>query len=184
MSDTQKLASMLSAAPSQSAAVESSISSVDDLIEELTEEAGAITGAITDVAEAEAIVIITGTILPLYPGGYVVYGAGFGTIAWSDPGPVGNISNWSIWHNVVPIPPPILPAVPTLWYPYTPGDYPDLDQLVSDYSFGNNYLTRPLTNGATYGIYPNITTLGIGKSILEQNKSILDQSINVFPNYV
>ncbi len=184
MSNDQVLASMLSAAPGQSAAVASSISSVEDIISNLTDESTALQGSLTDVAETDAIDIIENTILPLYSGGYVVYGTGFGTIEYG----VGNISAWSIWADIdqpQPLPPlpPVLP-VPTLQYPYTPGDYPELDELVADYAFGNDYLTRPLTGGATYGIIPNITSMGLAKSTLEENKSILDQSINVLAKYV
>jgi hypothetical protein len=180
----QKLGSMLKNAPDQSTAVQSSIDTVSNQITELGEQSTALQTSLTDVAETNAIDIIENTILPNYPGGYVIYGPGFGTIAWSDPGPIGNISNWGIWRNIVPVPPPILPAVPTLIYPYTPGDYPDLDQLVADYVFGNSYITRPLTTGASYGLNPSIAALGIAKNLLEENKSILDQSVNILPNYV
>jgi len=177
----QKLSQMLKAAPEQSANIANSISSVTDQITELASQAAAMEGAYTGVAEIDAIAFITTTILPLYSGGYIVYGPLFGLIQYT---PAGNISDWGIWHNVTPVPPPILPPVPTLWYPYTPGDYPDLDKLVADYAFGNDYLTRPLNTGATYGIYPSKVAMEQAKSILTANKSTVDESINKFPDYV
>jgi len=182
--DQQKLSQMLKAAPEESANISSSISSVEDQISELTEQASAMEGAYTGVAETDAITYITDNILPLYPGGYIVYGPTFGTIAWSDPGPEGNIEDWTIWVDVTPTPPPILPPVPTQVYAYTPGDYPDLDKLVADYAFGNDYLTRPLNTGATYGIYPSRSAMQAAKSLLEENKATVDESITKFPDYV
>ena len=180
--EQQKLAQMLKDAPDQSVAIEKSIVSVEGLIDELASEGAAMEGAMTDVAEAEAIVFITTTILPLYPvGAYIVYGSEFGIIQYT---PAGNISDWGIWENIVPTPPPILPAVPTLLYPYTPGDYPDLDKLVADYVFGNDYLTRPLDTGATYGIYPSKSAYEDAQSLLEENKATVDESITKFPDYV
>jgi hypothetical protein len=180
----QKLGQMLKAAPDQSAAIEKSIVSVQDQIDELTDEANAIEGSMTDVAEIDAVAYITTNILPLYPGGYIVYGPAFGTIAYGPSPPKGNISDWAIWKDITPVPPPILPPVPTLQYPYTPGDYPDLDKLVADYVFGNDYLTRPLDTGATYGIYPSRTAMIAAKALLQENKDTVDESITKFPDYV
>jgi hypothetical protein len=179
MSDQQKLASMLSAAPGLSAGVGSSISSVEDIISDLTEQSSAIQGSITDVAETQARDIIDNTILIDKGGDYITYGGTFGTIDYT----TGNITDWQVIKLVPPVFPDLVPT-PTTIYTYTPGDYPDLDELVSDYAFGNNYLTRPLTSGATYGILPNIFSLGTAKSILEENKSILDQSVTIFAKYV
>lgn len=179
---TQKLKSMVDAAPDQVVAIEKSIASVGTQIDDLNAQASAITGAVTDVAETDAITYITNNILPLYPGGYIVYGPTFGTITYGPP--KGNISDWSIWTDITPVPPPILPPVPTLAYPYTPGDYPDLDELVSDYAFGNDYLTRPLTTGATYGLGPAASALTDAKNLLQENSDKVEDSIDVFTKYL
>jgi len=185
--DTNKLTTMAKNAPALSANVGSSISSLEDALDELNSQKDAVQDGLCGTAETEAIEYITGTILPIWilveSTAYVVYGSGFGSIAWSDPGPAGNLSAWGIYYDVTPIPPPILPAVPTLLYSYTPGDYPDLDQLVDDYEYGNDQLTRPLTDGATYGIIPNIAVITSGKSILEENQDKLDDAPDVFNRY-
>ena len=186
LADTQKLKAMVQDAPDQVTGLGSSISSITDSITDLTEQRSAIQNGVCVNAKTLMIAYITANILPLYPGGYILYGAGFGSIAWSDPGPAGNISAWGIYQDIVtpnPTPPPATITTPTLVYPYTPGDYPEIDQWVSDYSFGNDYITRPLTSGATYGLTPNINTLGLGKSILQQNQSKISNSIDVLGRY-
>lgn len=181
MSAEQKLKQMSKEAPDKSAATGVNISAIDDVITELSEQRDAVTDGICGVAETEAIAYITTVILPIWllvqPTAYIAYGAGFGTIAWSDPGPIGNISAWGIYYDVTPVPPP------TLLYSYTPTDYPDLDTMVTDYSFGNDQLTRPLTDGATYGISPNITALSGGKAILQENQDKLDGIPDVYSRY-
>lgn len=182
IADTNKLTSMLKNAPDLSAASAKNISSIDDAISELTEQKNAVKNGICINTKTQAITYITDNILPLYPGGYIVYGSDFGKIEYE----VGNIADWSIYVDITPpyvLPDPPPPAVPTLQYSYTPGDYPDLDQLVEDYEFGNDQLTRPLTEGATYGIIPNINTLNDGRDILEENKAKLDNIPDVYSRY-
>jgi hypothetical protein len=184
--DTNKLTTMAKNAPDLSANVGQSISSIDDALTELNSQKDAVQDGVCGNAETLAIAYITEVVLPIWiaiqPTAYIVYGPGFGSIAWSDPGPVGNLSAWSIWYIVPPVPPSIIP-VPTLLYPYTPGVDPIYDVLVADYAFGNDQLTRPLTDGATYGLIPNITVLGTGKSILEENQDKLDDAPAVFDRY-
>jgi len=183
-----KLRQMRDIVPDQSDALATSIQQVQDQITELSEQALAIETEITTPDEATAVIIIETIILPTFPvGSYVVYGAGFGAIQWD---PKGNISAWSIWRNIIPVPPPILPAVPTLLYTYVNnGTYPDLDALVDDYAFGNDYLTRPLYDSglgseASYGIYPTIVNLNLGKTYLTNNKTKIDASESVFSGYI
>jgi hypothetical protein len=180
--NTNKLTSMIKAAPDTVSGLSSSIGSITDQITELTSQKNAIQKGVCDLAKTEMLQYINDNVLPLYPGGYLVYGAGFGTIGYG----TGNISAWSVYVNVVtpnPIPPPATITTPTLAYPYTEGDYPEIDQWVSDYSFGNDYLTRPLDSGATYGIIPNISIMNTGKSILQNNSDKVNDSIDVFSRY-
>lgn len=191
-----KLRQMRDAVPEQSDALANSIVQVEDQIAELSEEALAIETEITSPDEIDAIDIIENTILPDKTGNtdstseiiiyFVTYGGTFGKIQWT---PAGNLTDWAIRKSVTPIPPPILPTVTTIVYIYTPGDYPDLDALVSDYAFGNDYLTRPLYasglgSEASYGIYPTIVNLNTGKSYLTNNKSKVDASESVFSGYI
>jgi len=182
-----KLRLMRDSVPEQSDALANSISQVEEQISELTDQANALETEITTPNESTAIIYIETIILPLYPiGSYVVYGSEFGDIQWD---PAGNISDWSIWLDVIPpLPAPPIP-VPTLQYTYTPGDYPDLDVLVDDYAFANDYLTRPLYDSglgseASYGIYPTISNLETGKEYLENNKTKIDNSEAVLSRYI
>jgi len=183
-----KLRQMRDAVPEQSGALANSIVQVQEQITELAEEAAALETEITTPNETTAVIIIETIILPTFPPtSYVVYGSTFGTINWD---PKGNISSWSIWINIIPVPPPILPAVPTLLYAYVNnGTYPDIDALVDDYAFANDYLTRPLydsglSSEASYGIYPTIANLQVGKQYLENNKTKIDASESVLSGYI
>ena len=181
-----KLRQMRDIVPEQSDALANSIVQVEEQIAELSEQALAIETEITTPDEATAVIILETIILPDKGGDYVSYGGTFGIIQWSA---AGNLTDWEIIKNITPVPPPILPAVPTPIYTYTPGDYPDLDALVSDYAFGNDYLTRPLYasglgSEASYGIYPTIVNLNTGKSYLTNNKTKVDASESVFSGYI
>jgi len=181
-----KLRLMRDSVPDESDALANSITQVEDQITELTEQATALETEITTPNEATAVIIIEGIILADKGGDYISYGASFGTIAWS---PKGNLTDWSVIKLITPVPPPVLPPVPTVIYTYTPGDYPDLDTLVDDYAFANDYLTRPLYDSgeaseASYGIYPTITNLTLGKTYLENNKDKIDASEAVLGRYI
>ena len=61
---------------------------------------------------------------------------------------------------------------------------PIITAFVEDYAFANDYLTRPLTSGATYGLKPTRTALLTAKSILEENKALYEDSEDVLSRYV
>jgi hypothetical protein len=176
---TNRLTEMIKEVPDLSDALSSSISSVQSEVADLTKERDAIKYGVCGEAESQARDIIDNTILVDKAGDYVVYGSTFGTINYSS----GNITDWEIYQDILPpLPAPQIP-VPTVVYTYTEGDYPDLDQLVEDYDFGNDYITRPLTTGATYGLSPNISSLREARDILQENKDKVDDSIDVFSRY-
>lgn len=185
-----KLRQMRDAVPDQSDALANSIVQIEDQIAELSEEAAALETEITDPNKADAIDLLENTIVIDKDADYVEYGPTFGTINWS---PAGNLTDWEVIKLVEqpqPIPPlPPVPPIPTVVYTYTPGDYPDLDEWVDDYAFGNDYLTRPLINSglgseASYGIYPTIANMNTGKSYLDNNKSKIDASESVLSRYI
>ena len=170
-----KLREMRDSVPDQSDALANSITQVEDQITELSEQALAIETEITTPDEATAVIILETIILPDKGGDHVSYGGTFGSINWD---PKGNLTDWQI-QNILNAP----------IYVYNPGDYPDLDVLVSDYAFGNDYLTRPLIDSelaseASYGIYPTIVNLNLGKTYLTNNKTKVDASESVFSGYI
>ena len=177
--EQNKLLEMYRNIPGQSENYANNISELEDIRDDLIEQSAAVEDAVLAVAEAEAVTFITTTILPLYPGGYVLYGPNFGTIDYT----TGGITDWAIWENIPSPVPPFLP-VPTIVYPYTPGDYPDLDQLVADYAYGNEYLTKPLDENGTYGIYANISNSQTAIDLITANKNKIDGGEDVFSRYI
>lgn len=169
MSAADKLRQMITAVPEQSEAIGNSIGQVEDQIDELTEEIDAIEDGVCAVAETDAIDILENTVA-VDKGGYVWYGPDFGIIQWSPP---GNLTDWEIRDSTSHAP----------IYTYSQGDYPDLDTDVDDYEFGNDYLTRPLTDGASYGLKPSKTNLQYAQSILEENQDKIEDSATVFDKY-
>jgi hypothetical protein len=170
--------------PTLSEGLSNNIGQLQDIRDDLDEQATAVEDAVLDVAKTDAEDIIENTILPekqlIQPTAYVLYGGTFGSIAYG----TGNITDWGIWYDVTPpLPAPPIP-VPTLLYSYTPGDYPDLDQLVSDYAYGNELLTKPLDTDGTYGIYAQIDNADTAISLLGDNKSMIDAGEGVFSRYI
>jgi len=173
LADINKLTQMIKEVPDQATALTSSISSVTSEIKDLQKQASAITDGVCGEAEKNAKDIIENTILPDKggsPGFAVSYGPNFGKIDFTN----GGITDWEIIDT----------TTSGVVYTYTEGDYPDLDELVGDFSFGNDYLTKPMTDGATYGLLSNIDVLGKGKEILEANKAKVEDSVNVLKKYI
>jgi prefoldin subunit 5 len=167
--DTNKLTSMAKAAPSQVEAINTSISSVEDSISDLTKQKNAIENGVCGSAKTQATDIIENIILVDKGGDHVSYGPTFGVIQWA---PSGNLTDWVILDATnVPI------------YSYVSGDYPDLDELVDDYDFGNDYLTRPLISGATYGLEDSISSLQNASNLLNENMNKIADSQAIFEKY-
>ena len=103
-------------------------------------------------------------------GEYLIFVDSYGDINYEPP---GNVSGWEIKSfkdGVV--------------YSYTEGDYPELDKLVYDYKCINDYLTRPLSSGCTYGIIPNRDALQYTIDILQKTKTNINQYISIFGDYI
>jgi len=165
---SDKLRQMITAVPSQSEAIGTNINQIDDQVDEVTEEIDAITDGVCTPAEASAVDIIENTILVDKGGDNVDYGSDFGAINWD---PRGNLTDWEITLLGVPV------------YTYNAGDYPDLDVLVTDFAFSVDYLTRPITDGASYGLQPHKANLEYAQSLLQENKNKVDASPAIFDKY-
>jgi hypothetical protein len=163
--------------------MEENIINLEDIQEELTEQANAIEDAVCGVNKSDAIDLLENTVLPDHPtGDYVYYGPTFGIISFGDaedepPIPPGNLVDWAIMKTI-----PLLPDIPV--YVYFPGDYPELDQWVSDYAWGNNYLTKPLDTSGTYGLYENIDQINTGLGVLNANKTVTAAGEDVLSRYL
>ena len=55
--------------------------------------------------------------------------------------------------------------------------------LVGDFAYGNDYLTRPLTDGATYGLIPSKENLTFAKDLLQENSDQIESSITALEDY-
>jgi len=180
---SDKLREMTQVAPGQVEEIGNSIGQVEDQITEQTEEIAAVTDAVCTATTDDLTAYLDGPklleIQLTYPTAYILYGGTYGTINYT----TGNITDWAYWVDITPVPPPILPPVPTIVYSYTPGDDPTIDELVDDFAFGNDYLTRPLTSGASYGMIPYKENLESAKDLLQENQDKVADSIDVFNRY-
>jgi len=178
--------------------ITSSIGQVEEQIDVTLEEIDGVENGLCGVAETDMSDYLNTTKLdeikaayPAVPGTlgecYIVYGGTYGSIAWSSPGPVGNITDWEYRQDNLVIPPLPAPPVPSpayyVRYVYTPGDDTTIDKLVTDYEFGNDYLTRPLTSGASYGLYDNLSGLQSAQSLLTADKNKIAASKTIFEDY-
>ncbi len=196
------ISEMVNDAPVQEAAAEQQIEKLDESIADLEDKRDAIAGEVCGGAAEDLETYLIATVLPIVQGNwpavpgvlgeiYLVIGPTYGDIAWSDPGPVGDIIDWDFRQdNLVPtppIPPAVIPGPPDpayyIRYVYTPGDYPDMEPLRDDFSFGNDYITRPLDTGASYGLDGLIAAYGSGKSIVTANKTKVADSVDVLERY-
>jgi len=185
--ESDKLRSMINAAPEQVDNLNNSIAQIEDLMEEVTEEIDAIQDAIMDVAESDIVDYLENVKLPEVSADStaehrVDYGGTFGTSTWGPP--KGNISDWAI-QTFILVPPEIVPEWVDIYVYLGVGWDGDttITTLITDYSFGNDYLWRPLTDGASYGRNPYFDSLDLGKGYLEENRDKINNSINVFEDY-
>jgi len=167
---TNRLTEMIKEVPDLSEALASSISSVESEVNDLTKERDAIKFGVCENAEEQLRDYLENTKKAEVGGDTVTYGPNFGTINFS----TGGITDWTIDSTAVPV------------YSYLgvgwDGDA-TITELITDYAFGNDYITRPLTSGATYGLNPNITSLNDAIDILNENKDKVDDSLDIFSRY-
>ena len=166
MSDQDILKKMLNDAPDQVAALETNIASIDSTISSLTDQADALSSLILDVDATALMLYLDSTKVNEVGGVTVEYGSEYNET---------NITDWQVVDSTGN---PIYEYEGVGW---------DSDvyivQLVTDWAFIYDYLTRSLTSGATYGIYPQISTLQNAKTLLETNRDKIYNSIDVLERY-
>ena len=180
------LGDMVSIADEQIENLESSIAQVQEQIDDYTDQSTGVEDGQCDVISNDTTGVLTvylqttklQEIQESYPTAYFYKGTTYGSIAWSDPGPVGNVTDWEYRVDK------ILPEVGhTVVYSYDSTSDVDIHKWVTDFSFGNDYLTKPFTDGATYGIYANLTALESALSLLNSNKDKITNSKTSFEDY-
>jgi len=174
------LQDMIDDAPDQISALDVSIGQINDQITDLTTEINAVTNDLCGVAETDLTAYLDGTKLteieilygdPTSIPFSVDYGGDYGKIDYVD----GGITDFRIIDNSGNIE---YEVGVTHW-----DNDPLIVKLTGDYAFGNDYLTRPLDSGATYGLIPTRTALNTAKGILNNNKSKIQSSILIFEDY-
>jgi len=172
----------------QVANVQGSIGQVEEQIDTTLEEIDGVENGLCGVAQTDLTEYLDTTkldelkaVYPAVPGSlgevYIVYGGTYGTIDYT----TGNLTDWEFRQDDLSLTPP--PPGYFVRYTYTPGDDTEIDTFVDDFSFGNDYLTRPQTSGATYGLYDTQSNLTTAKGILESNKNKVANSKAIFERY-
>jgi hypothetical protein len=184
-----KLREMIGEVDGNVANITSNIVQIDTIIDELQEQIDAITYALTDVDSTALIDYLTDVKLPVWigtnPTAYLVIDGTYGDIGYGN-----DLKGWRIEEPAAlppfPIPAPVPPDPPVVLYEYDGLGW-DSDPLimawVSDWDFGNDYLTRPLTTGASYGLIPYQNNLTTAKSMLQANSTKLTDSKTIFAIY-
>lgn len=171
---------MQAAADEQVTNGENSIAQVDEQIDATEEEIDGLENGLCGVAETDMTDYLDNTKLAeieaLYGDPFntpfsMSYGPNYGTIDYT----TGGITDFTI-----------LDVSGVVMYSYLGVNWdsdPDIIEWVDDYAFGNDYLTRPLTSGASYGLYDNLSGLNSAKSLLTQDKNKVSASKAIFERY-
>ena len=167
---SDKLREMINNISLQSEALTESLEQIDEQITELNEQIDAIQNGVCGLAESQLVAYLDGTKIPelelIYFGEpYTIdYGQDFGTVDYT----TGGITDFTIYDVTGFV---VYQVNGVNW-----DNDPYILQLIDSYDFGNDYLTRPLTSGASYGLIPGRNNLLVAKGILEENKDKIDAS--------
>lgn len=186
--EQNKLNEMYRKIPDQVDAMSENIGQLEDIRDELAEQTAAIEDAVLDVTEADLTIYLStiklielSILWPPVPGVFgpllLTFGPNYGAIDYA----TGGITDWQYTQvNLV------FPFIPPFFvrYVYTPAADPQIDQWVNDYAYSNNYLTKPLDTGGTYGLYENIIQINTGLGVLNANKNAVAAGEAVFSRYL
>lgn len=175
------LREMIDNVESQSENLQSNIDQIGQQIDDLNEQIDGVQNGLCGVAESDLTGYLDGTKLveleilygdPTSIPFTVNYGPEYGTINYT----TGGITDFEV-----------IDSSGNVEYEYL-GTHWDGDlvitNLITDYAFGNDYLTRPLIPiGATYGLIASRNNLTVAKGILINNKNKIDQSEITFEDY-
>lgn len=178
MAASDILKEMIDKAPDQVENIANSISQVQSQIDDLTTQIDAIQTGMCDVAETDLTTYMNDTKIPaleaLY-GGDTPYmfaeGGNYGSIDYT----TGGITDWEV-----------LDDLGVLVYKYGGLNWDSdttITKLITDFDFARDYLSRPMTTGATYGLIPARANLNTAKGILNSNKSKIQDSITSLADY-
>lgn len=173
-----ELQNMRDDAPDQVLAIESSIGQVEDQIVDLTRQINAVRDELCNADSTAFIVYMNDVKIPELKQLYMainatlILGPTYNSFGYGS----GNITDWTVYD-----------ATAGVIYSYHGVNWDDdtsVTIFMTDYAFGNDYLTRPLTTGATYGLIPSRSNLYVALGILENNRDKVQDSIDVFDRYI
>jgi len=181
MAASDVLRQMINVSDDQVADIESSIDQINELILDTQTQIDGLQDGMCGVDETSMTIYLQDVKLPEIEALYgipgvntpfsVDYGPDYGTINYVS----GGIDDWAI-----------VDSTGNTMYKYLGTNW-DNDitaaGFITDYDFANDYLTRPLTSGASYGLKPYKSNLISAKSLLTQNKNKIAASKTVLEDY-
>jgi len=168
---SDKLREMIDNVEDQVESIDSSITQVQAQIDELDEQDDAIVDGILDIVAPDLETYLNDVKLPEFPDGVVDIGPTYNVIGYGN-----ELTDWAIIDSTTSA--TIYEYEGTGW-----DDSTAITNFVTEWNFGNDYLTRPLTTGASYGIRPYKDALEDAKDILNANKNKLETSEDVFEGF-
>jgi hypothetical protein len=194
MSAQENLKTMTDAIPQSIDNLEKSLAQIDGNDQDIDTQIEAVTfvcdsakSELQNYLEVEKLPYIQETVNAT---AYLLYDASFGTTGFGLA-----LDGWHVRALVEqPQPPPTVPPDPPAEYvpPVDTEIYSttvnwDGDSYIqtwmNDWAAANDYLNRPLTSGATYGLVPYKQNLTTASNILNENKSKLETVQPVFAKY-
>lgn len=171
---SDKLREMIDVADDQVDRINTNVGQIQDQVDELQDQDDAIVDAMTDPVADELEDYLTNTKLPQFqlidPGAYLELGPDYNKIEYGLA-----LDDWRI-----------LDSSANVMYEYNGIGWDADAQIIGwldEWDFGNDYLTRPLTSGAAYGIRPTKTNLNVAKGILEENADKITDSKAAFDRF-
>lgn len=168
---SDKLREMINNVEDQVDAIDSSITQIQAQIDELDEQDDAIVDGILNVDATSLQIYLEDVKRPEFPGSIVDIGPTYNVIGYGN-----ELTDWALIDSTTLNPVYVYEGVG--W-----DDSTAVTNFVTSWDFGNDYLTRPLTTGASYGIRPYKVALEDAKDILEENKNKIETSEDVFEGF-
>lgn len=175
MSDaSDKLKNMIDVADEQVTNINGNVEQIQAQIDELQEEDDAIVDGMLNPVADELQTYLNDVKLPDFQaidsGATLDIGSQYNVIGYNN-----QLTDWKI-----------LDSTAGVMYEYNgigwDGDMTIIG-LIDEWDFGNDYLTRPLTSGASYGVRPYKTNLNNAKGILQSNADKITESKDAFNRF-
>lgn len=164
--------------------IEGQIDAYNDEIDALEDEPGAINEAdMTDYLNNTKVPYFQSiwVVPPFFNTVYIEYGPNYGVYEYD----AQNLTDWIIWRQPPTVPPDPAPDPIEIYIYEGVGWDSDVNIIgyQDNWDWVNDYLTKPLDEGASYGLIPNRDSLEGAKSLLEVDKLKLEESLIELESY-